>query len=279
MQATVLRLHSSTSSRVEVDLQEVYLLSSTSAAEQRQLRVETAAANEMQLMRIEEISDKLDRQFNRPESNTLNDGHRVSTEKVMEHTTKDDCVSHTANETVRALHHNGNILFASEKMSASSAVGIRTAHFSRSACRPWCACRCHTETKWRSPPILQPIIGSLFVGYSGIPRERSSCDEKSCQLRSQPVVYVTYFFPSWFIARAMSVMLATTPLAGPVVSLKVQRTVPGDADIFTYAKLGDVDKLKILFDQGLVSPHDISFQSGITPMHVSKPFSDELVTK
>ncbi len=273
----MLTLYSSTSSKVEVDLQEIYLLSSTSAAEQRQLRVETLAANETQLKRIEEIRDKLDCHFNRPEPNTLDEGQRGSTDKVMAPTSKENCASHTANEIVRAFHHNGNILFASEKMSASSAVGIRTAHFSRSACRPWCACRCHTETKWRTPSILQPVLGSLFVGYSGMPRERLLCDEKSCQLQSQPVVYVTYFFPSWFLARAMSVMFATTPLAGPVVSLKVQRTVPGDAEIFTYAKLGDVNKMKILFEQGLASPHDVSFQSGITPMHVSERFSSNLL--
>lgn len=260
-----------------MDLHEIYLLSSKSAAEQRQLRVETVAANETQLMRIEEISDKLDRHFDRSEPETLGEGQRGSTNTVVSHTSKGKNALYTANEAVRAFHHNGSILFASEKMSASSAVGIRTAHFSRSACKPWCACRCHRETKWCSPSILQSIIGSLFVGYSGMPRQRLSCDETSCQLQSQPVVYVTYFFPSWFLARAISVMVATTPLAGPVVSLKVQRTVPGDADIFTYARLGNVDKIKTLFEQGLASPHDVSFQSGITPMHVSMSFSIELL--
>ena len=201
----------------------------------------------------------------------------VQPNTVMGHVSQGSRALHTVNEAVRAFHHNGSILFASEKMSASSAVGIRTAHFSRSACKPWCACRCHTETKWRGPSVLQPVIDSLFIGYSGMPRQGLNCDEISCQLQSQPVVYFTYFFPSWFLARAISVMFATTPLAGPVVSLKVQRTVSGDADIFTYAKLGDVDKIKNLFEQGLASPHDVSFQSGITPMHVSKYFSIELI--
>jgi hypothetical protein len=62
--------------------------------------------------------------------------------------------------------------------------------------------------------------------------------------------------------------MTITPLAGPVVSLKVQRTVPGNADIFTYAKLGDVDNIRRLFENGLASPHDVHSESGITPLHV-----------
>jgi hypothetical protein len=84
------------------------------------------------------------------------------------------------------------------------------------------------------------------------------------------MIYVSYFFPPWFLARAMSMVFSSTPLAGPVVSLKMQRTVPGNSDIFTFAKLGEVDKMKTLFEQGLASPHDVHFESGITPLHVSR---------
>lgn len=172
--------------------------------------------------------------------------------------------------TIRAFHHNGSILFDSEKMSAVTAVGIRTAHFSRSACTPWCACRCHKQRHWQSPSSFGGLLGSLFVGYSGLPIVRLQCDEHSCKLRSQPMVYVSYFFPPWFLARAMSMVLASTPLAGPVVSLKMQRTIPGDSDIFTFARLGEVEKMKALFENGLASPHDVHYESGITPLHVCK---------
>ena len=65
-------------------------------------------------------------------------------------------------------------------------------------------------------------------------------------------------------------VLASTPLAGPVVSLKMQRTIPGDSDIFTFARLGEVEKMKALFESGLASPHDVHYESGITPPHVCK---------
>ena len=76
-------------------------------------------------------------------------------------------------------------------------------------------------------------------------------------------------------------MMTVTPLTGPVASLKVQRTVPGSADIFTFTKLGDVDGIRTLFEKGLASPHDVQFDSGITPLHVGissqQPFTSHSI--
>lgn len=182
-----------------------------------------------------------------------------------------DGIASSDEQIVRAFHHNGSILFDSAQMTAISAVGIRTAQFPRSACQPWCSCACHTERRLRSPQLLDQIIGSLFIGYSGLPGLTKQCNQHSCHLRSQPMTYITYFFPQWFLARTISFVLSTTPLAGPVASLKVSRTVPGDSAIFTYAKTGDVDKIRSLFESGLASPHDVHFESGITALHVRSP--------
>jgi len=65
----------------------------------------------------------------------------------------------------------------------------------------------------------------------------------------------------------VALMISTIPVAGPVVSLKMQRTVPGDADIFVCAKTGNIDRMKSLFRQGLASPNDVSITSGITALH------------
>lgn len=169
---------------------------------------------------------------------------------------------------IKAFHHNGSVLFSSAQMTAVAAVGIRAVQFPRTSCTPWCSCTCHQERRFRTPRVLEQFIGSLFIGYSGLPVLRSSCSERTCHLRSQPLTYVTYFFPKWFLSRMVTFMMTVTPLAGPVASLKVQRTVPGSADIFTFAKLGDVDGIRALFEKGLASPHDVQFDSGITPLHV-----------
>ncbi len=175
---------------------------------------------------------------------------------------------YTDESVVKAFHHNGSILFDSSQMTAISAVGIRTAQFPRSACQPWCSCACHTERRLRSPQLLDQVIGSLFIGYSGLPGLTRRCNQRSCHLQSQPMTYITYFFPQWFLARMISFVLSTTPLAGPVASLKVSRTVPGNSAIFEYAKRGDIIKMRSLFEGGLASPHDVQFESGITALHV-----------
>ena len=171
--------------------------------------------------------------------------------------------------STRAFHHNGNVLFESSQMTGIAAVGIRTAHFPRPPCTPWCSCVCHKEAKLRSPKLLERLIGSLFIGYSGLPVLTKECNEASCHLRAQPSSSVTYFFPRWFLARAVAVVMTTTPLAGPVVDLKFQRIVPGDADIFRYAMLGDIDKLENLFINGLASPNDVHAESGVTALHLA----------
>ena len=172
-------------------------------------------------------------------------------------------------DPVKAFHHNGSVLFNSAQMTAVAAVGIRTVQFPRTSCTPWCSCSCHRETRLRTPRILEQFIGSLFVGYSGLPALRPPCNEKTCHLQAQPLTYVTYFFPRWFLSRMVTFMMTVTPLAGPVASLKVQRVVPGSADVFNFARLGDIDGMKALFEKGLASPHDVQYESGVTPLHVS----------
>ena len=66
----------------------------------------------------------------------------------------------------------------------------------------------------------------------------------------------------------VTISLTNTPLAGPVASLEVRRTIPGDAEIFAYAKSGNVDGMKSLFQRGLASPHDVQYDSGVTALHV-----------
>ncbi|KAL9087742.1 MAG: hypothetical protein Q9165_006509 [Trypethelium subeluteriae] len=76
-----------------------------------------------------------------------------------------------------------------------------------------------------------------------------------------------------------TLLLTTTPLAGPVASLKVQRTVPGSSDIFKVAMVGDVDGIRRLFENGLASPHDVQFESGVTPLHVAANYRNVHVCK
>jgi hypothetical protein len=253
------------SSRIELDLREVYVLAQSSVTEHASVHQKLDETHSEQIRHLEEISTSLAGLGVTGEQNQLpfvNGPTQPALDVNHE-------VGHTSSNSVRAFHHNGSLLFASKEMTAISAVGIRTAHFSRTACTPWCSCICHKKTTLKTPSFMERLLGSLFIGYSGIPRLRPKCNEHSCHLESQPLLYITYFFPAWFLARTMSLMISTIPLAGPLVSLKMQRAVPGDAEIFVCAKTGNIDKMKSLFRQGLASPNDVALSSGITALHVS----------
>ena len=62
-----------------------------------------------------------------------------------------------------------------------------------------------------------------------------------------------------------------TAMYGPEVSLRFNRIVDGKALVFHYATIGDVSKMRQLFEQGRASPSDVRFDSGWTPLHVSFP--------
>jgi hypothetical protein len=252
---------------VQMSLQDVFVLARDTA--QRQHLAQTELRNDMS-RKHDEIEALLNNLTTgqTTQNTAAAQTHQISTSSIDQISTHQTPDQVDDEGYVRAFHHNGSILFNSAQMTAVAAVGIRVMQFPRTSCTPWCSCACHREWRFRTPRILEQFIGSLFIGYSGLPVLRPPCNERTCHLRSQPLTYVTYFFPKWFLSRMVSFMMTVTPLAGPVASLKVQRTVPGSADIFTFAKLGDVDGIRTLFENGLASPHDVHFDSGITPLHV-----------
>ena len=251
------------SARVEMSLQEVFVFAKETTASQRIAHTELQRNLLLQHKQVEELLRQLS--LGGPTSNVPRIGH--TGQGLIDEQIPQPLASNN-DDYIKAFHHNGSVLFDSAQMTSVAAVGIRTTQFPRTSCTPWCSCICHRERRLRTPRMLEQFIGSLFIGYSGLPVFRPPCNERSCHLQAQPLTYVTYFFPRWFLSRMVTFMMTVTPLAGPVASLKVQRTVPGSADIFTYAKLGDVDNIRRLFENGSASPHDVHSESGITPLHV-----------
>jgi hypothetical protein len=160
----------------------------------------------------------------------------------------------------------GNI--QSKQINTFSAVRIKTSNYWGTPCRSGCCCACHKRLQLQTPRILDHLIGTLFMGYSGLPMITPSCDQPSCRQRSIPSTQMTYYFPRWFLLRAVSLAIMLLPNNGPVVSLRLQRTVSGSSKIFDYANVGDIDGMKRLFSSGQASPHDVRFDSGTSALQV-----------
>ena len=56
-----------------------------------------------------------------------------------------------------------------DSISEASFSALRMRFLRRRKCDVRCGCRCHVQTRGQSPKILQSVLGTLFVGYAGLP--------------------------------------------------------------------------------------------------------------
>jgi len=134
----------------------------------------------------------------------------------------------------------------------------------------FCCCRCHTQRTLRSLDFLSNFMGSFSVRVgSALMRIPQTCDERTCQQllchqQKPPTYRISYFLPSWLLARMIQLKLD-----GPRFSLNLPRVVPTGAPIFAYASRGDTNGIQELFRQGLASPYDVEGETGTSALHVS----------
>ena len=136
-------------------------------------------------------------------------------------------------------------------------------------CSGYCVCICHQRSKTHSSPSLNRFFGTLFVGYTGVPRIVSPCDTRTCTQRSSLAVVVTYVFPKWFLARAMVLMMGLSSFKGPQLNIAFPRLVDNDSLLFDYIRQDDLTGVKRLFSQRIASPFDMDHRSGYTALMVS----------
>ncbi len=160
--------------------------------------------------------------------------------------------------------------FVSTQVGQWSSIGVRADLRNIPECSRSCKCSCHIRRRLNTPRLLDGFLGTLFIGYSGLPLPSQKCDQVSCRGRKNSSTNFVYKFPRWFVmSRMVQLKAKVTAMYGPEVSLRFNRVVDGKALVFHYATTGDVSKMKQLFEQGRASPSDVRFDSGWTPFHVS----------
>ncbi|KAJ8067120.1 hypothetical protein OCU04_004495 [Sclerotinia nivalis] len=150
------------------------------------------------------------------------------------------------------------------------AVQLKKRKVKANVCNPACPCRCHKQRRFRTPRFLDFFMGALSLGFSGLPLV--SCDNSACWSRNSMTTSATYFFPRWFLNRALFVAVANS--MEPTVSLKVLRIVASKA--WGYIGIHQspennsqaIMDTKRLFEEGLASPNDIDFDRKVSLLHV-----------
>ena len=135
-------------------------------------------------------------------------------------------------------------------------------------CDALCDCNCHIHTRARSPQMLQSVLGSLFVGYTGLPALASTCSNIKCQRSSEGFLQIDYLFPPWFLARIVSMAMKFKDSKIPDLSMRVLNVRSSYEAVFLSAREGDAELVRYLLTMGQASVQDVTHDSGHSPLHV-----------
>ena len=138
----------------------------------------------------------------------------------------------------------------------SPGVQVQAVAYRRKTCEPYCECKCHRVDRISMPQSLERLFGGLTIIYGTIPRI-SKCDMRSCRRRADPFLTVTYHFPSWLIAQALSFVASFASPGRPEFSLKVVRVIPSDNALFGAVKNDNISEFRRLLDSREFSVNDI----------------------
>ncbi|KAM7215308.1 ankyrin [Rhypophila decipiens] len=133
-------------------------------------------------------------------------------------------------------------------------------------CQNWCPCQCHAKQRRTKtvPGIMESLLGTMFVGYSGLPVLNKPCDFRGCRHQQHASASIEYWFPWWLVSKNIKIQFKYLPNVGPQLQLATLRRVPDTALSVAYARQGNIDGLRFLFHDGLASPRDISDSRGFS---------------
>ena len=156
----------------------------------------------------------------------------------------------TGNQTIERLTHN---LHSFNESTAQNESILAFQVSRRYQCASSCFCSCHKRQLHRSPAMIDQILGSIFVGYLGMPVWYQKCDEKNCKSRSPSAARVTYCFPRWFWNRAVRIGMTFAPCGGPELLLRFPRLRPAGSKWFELVRLGDIGSMQTMLAKGEAS--------------------------
>ena len=125
-------------------------------------------------------------------------------------------------------------------------------------CPHSCTCICHRYKAHRTPKYLQNFFGVLFLGHSGIPMVKPTCDESGCLAHSRPALLFTYVFPAWILARAFLITARFSLSCGLELTIRLPRVLHESSKIWIFAEHGDINGVKDLLQKRAVTLYDTS---------------------
>lgn len=231
----------STSLRVQVELQQVQLVAQDIQTQQRTIQSEASQLSHHQKAVEDTLAEMLQAQTAVQECVT---GMQYNQLIELNQRNRDGAPGKSSKDVRGPL---------------KDSAALHTVKFTASyyeTCSFACGCSCHRLKHLKSPSYLQTMLGSIFIGYVGLPVISSKCDVFECNHNTNAALWVDYYFPAWFLDRKIHFSLINRPNSGPQQSLRVSRIVSPSSHIIKFAMQGDVQRMKDLLQNGQGSPYD-----------------------
>jgi hypothetical protein len=176
-------------------------------------------------------------------------------------TTSDGSPANPSNTGSQRRPINPSALEISAKTSTTTTVSTESisrlklefSRFQKRGCVPECECTCHQRHRYRSPSFAQKILGELFVGFSSLPLLSKPCSDMRCTQRSPFSATVTYYLPTLFLSKVISLVYITTSQGDPAACVKV-RPLSTDFSIYRAVENNDLQGVRRMVDRHSAHP-------------------------
>ncbi|KAI1193233.1 ankyrin [Nemania serpens] len=146
---------------------------------------------------------------------------------------------------------------------------LRMRFLQRRRCSPYCDCACHRTSRLNTPRMLQFLIGTLCVGYNGVPRLTQPCTNSACQKTPEGFIAVNYYFPTWLAKTVFAAGARFTDYRGPELSIRMLNVRDPAAMIFQATHDDDALTVQALLSSGKASVLDVEHGTGHSALHVA----------
>ena len=90
-------------------------------------------------------------------------------------------------------------MFVDVRDGAAERVDVLMSQPQGQGCKLGCSCVCHAHHRLQSPTLMNGLLGSLYIRYSGFATAQNRCNEYFCSKQAQFRGIFIYSFPQWLL--------------------------------------------------------------------------------
>ena len=150
----------------------------------------------------------------------------------------------------------GSLTTTSSNTTSTESVSrlkLEFSRFQKRGCVSECECTCHQRRRYRSPSFAQKVLGELFIGFSTLPMLSTHCSDDRCTQRSPFSATLTYYLPTLFLKKMVSLVLITTSQGDPAACIKV-RPLSSDFSIYRAVEGNNLQAVRKMVDSRSAHP-------------------------